>query len=96
MDIIGMVMFLSAFLPWLGKLSGYGLMDRGAISVRFYAEGNLTRMFAGKPAVVLTGLWHMILGSLPVAAGILHLFDLRRIVLWSAMVIGLGGIAVAA
>ena len=95
MVLAGAVMLASTFMPWLGKFSGYGLLDRGIFSAEFYAEGNLTRIYTVKPAVILTGLWPMILGTLLIAAGILFLFNLQRIGRWAAMVIGLCAVVIA-
>jgi len=96
MVLLGALLFATAFMPWIGKFNGYRLMDQGFFVVRFYSDNNLTRIYTTKPAVILTGVWPIALGTLLVAAGVLFLFNLQRIGRWSAMAIGLSGGAIAA
>jgi len=96
MVLLGAFLFATAFMPWIGKFNGYRLMDQGFFVVRFYSDNNLTRIYTTKPAVILTGVWPIALGTLLVAAGVLFLFNLQRIGRWSAMAIGLSGGAIAA
>jgi len=95
MVLLGALMFATAFMPWLGKFSGYGLTDQGFFVVRFYSDNNLTRIYTMKPAVILSGVWPMVLGSLLVVAGVLFLLNLQRTGRWSAIAIGLCGTVVA-
>ena len=88
MVLLGAWISASAFLPFIGKFSGYQLVDRGLLSVRFYKENNLTRVYTGEAAVILTGLWPLVLGLLLVAAAVLFLLNFQRISRWSAIVIG--------
>ncbi len=93
--LLGALTFAAAFMPFAGGASGYRLLDRGLLAAKFVAEDS-TRLYTGKAAVLLTGFWPMTLGLLLVAAGILFLFDLRRVAGWSAAVIGLVCAAIAA
>ena len=81
-------MCATAFLPFLGEQSGFGLLNRGFFTATFYRGNDLTRVYFGSPATVLTGIWPFVLGLLLVAAGGLYLFRRRRIAGWAAIVIG--------
>jgi putative ABC transport system ATP-binding protein len=95
MVLLGALIFATAFMPWIGKFSGYGLTDRGTFFAQFYKENLLTRVITSDPAVLFTGVWPIILGSLLVVAGILFLLNLQRIGRWSAAAIGVGAGIVA-
>ncbi|MFH1151114.1 MAG: ATP-binding cassette domain-containing protein [Actinomycetota bacterium] len=94
MVILGAVMLLAAFMPFLGETTGYGLMDQGTFTVTIYRGNPLTQTFFGSPGTLFTGVWAMVLGSLLVIAGVFYLFRRRRIAAWSAVVSG--GIGVVA
>jgi putative ABC transport system ATP-binding protein len=95
MVLLGALMLATAFLPFIGRFSGYGLLERGTFTVRFFKSGGLTRILADEPAVLFTGFWPILLGSLLALAGILFLFNLQRIGRWSALVIGAGAATIA-
>lgn len=96
MVLLGAVMFASAFMPFVGRTTGFGLLDRGAFTVSIYRGSELTRIYFGKPATLFTGIWPIVLGLLLVAAGILFLFKRERLSRWSAITIGAIGVVVAA
>jgi putative ABC transport system ATP-binding protein len=87
MVVLGALIFATAFMPFIGKFSGYDLLDRGFFTVKFYKENNLTRIISGDPAVIFTGFWPMALGLLLVAAGLLFLFNLQRLGRWATLAI---------
>jgi putative ABC transport system ATP-binding protein len=88
MVITGVVMAAAAFMPFVGQFSGFGLMDQGWFLVSLHKGGYLTRNFLGKPAVIFTGAWPIILGALLVAAGVAFLMNRQRLACWSAIFIG--------
>jgi hypothetical protein len=88
MIVIGAVMASAAFMPFVGKFSGFGLLDQGWFVVPLYRGGHLTRHFIGKPAIVFTGAWPIVLGVVLVAAGIAFLMNMQRLARWSAIFIG--------
>ncbi|MBK5092396.1 MAG: ATP-binding cassette domain-containing protein [Actinobacteria bacterium] len=88
MAATGAVMFAAAFMPFIGKFSGFGLIDQGWFVVSLHRGGNLTRTFVGKPALIFTGTWPIILGALLIAAGFAFLINRQRLARWSAIFIG--------
>jgi hypothetical protein len=88
MALTGTVMFAAAFMPFIGKFSGSGLLDQSLFVVSIYSGGNLTRTFVGKPALIFTGLWPIILGALLIAAGFAFLMNRQRSARWAAIIIG--------
>ncbi len=96
MVLLGVLIFATAFMPWIGKFSGYGLLDRGTFMAQFTRDNPLTRVITTDPAVLLTGIWPMVLGPLFVLAGMLFFMNLQRTGRWAAVVIGAGATAVAA
>jgi putative ABC transport system ATP-binding protein len=92
MVALGVVMFVSAFMPFVGGTTGYGLVDQGAFTVTIYRGNPLTQTFVGGPGTLFTGVWPMVLGSLLVVVGALYLFRRIRIALWSAIAVGSVGI----
>jgi putative ABC transport system ATP-binding protein len=89
MTLLGLLIFIAAFMPFAQGLSGYQILDQGTFIARNY-RGNIPAiLYTGQPALLFTGLWPMLLGSLLVVAGILFLLGLERTGRWSAAIIGL-------
>ena len=93
--MLGALMCATAFMPFLGEQSGFGLLSRGFFTATFYRGNDLTRVYFGSSAMVLTGIWPFVLGLMLLAAGVLYLFRRRRVAGWAAIVIGSIGSAVA-
>lgn len=96
MVLLGGIIFATAFMPFIGKFSGYGLLERGFFTVKFYSEGYSANIFSGDAATLFTGVWPMALGLVLIAAGVLFLFNRQRIGRWAAVIIGAFAAVIAA
>lgn len=94
--LLGAAMFSTAFLPFIGRLSGYRLTDWGLLTFSIHGQNNLTRTYTEKPLVLLTGTWPIVLGLILIAAGILLISGRRRSGGWLTVTVGLFAVAVAA
>jgi len=94
--LLGAAMFAVVFMPFLEKQPGQWSTSPNIFTVSFYRGNNLAKTYYGRPAVLLTGTWPMVLGLLLIAAGILLLFRQKRFGGWSAIVIGSLGTFIAA
>ena len=94
--LLGAAMFAVVFMPFLQQQPGQWSTSPNIFTVSIYRGNNLAKTYYGRPAVLLTGTWPMVLGLLLMAAGILLLFRQKRIGGWSAIVIGSLGTSIAA
>lgn len=93
--MLGAVMCAVAFMPFITGATGIGLMNRGAFATTFYRGNDLTRVYFGAPATLLTGMWPIMLGVLLIVSGGLFLLNRQRLAGWSAVVIGSLGAVIA-
>lgn len=94
--LLGAAMCAIAFTPFVGEVTGLGLVRQGAFTVVIYRGNDLTRVYFGSPATVFTGIWPLVLGLLLITAGVLYLFRRQRLSGWSAIIIGSLGSTIAA
>lgn len=88
MVLLGGIMCSTAAMRFVGEQTGIGLLRQSFFTLYIYRGNPLTGVFTGRPALIFTGIWPLVLGALVVAAGILYFLKRQLISGWSAVVIG--------
>lgn len=90
--MLGVAMFAVAFMPFVEKRTGSGLLSQGLFTMAIYRGNEVTKLYYGKPATILTGFWPMVLGSLLIVGAALFVLKRSRISGWISATVG--GLAV--
>ena len=88
----GTAMLASAFMPLMGTTTGYSLVGLNRFTINLYRGNALVRIYAGRHALLFTGLWPILLGLLLMASGVVFLFRQR---LAGLAVAGIGSVGAA-
>jgi putative ABC transport system ATP-binding protein len=94
--LLGAAIFAVAFMPFIEKQTGSGLLSQGLFTIAVYRGNDLTRLYYGKPATIFTGLWPLLLGIVLMAGAVLFFLKRPRISGWMAVAVGAAGAIVAA
>ncbi|MHB8895536.1 MAG: ABC transporter ATP-binding protein [Candidatus Geothermincolia bacterium] len=86
--LLGAGLFVAAFMPFIEKRTGSGLLREGLFTISVYRGNDLSRVYYGKPATIFTGIWPVLLGIALVAAAVLLFVKRPKTAGWISLAAG--------